>query len=416
MINKLFIPVIILTFVFFACGTTKTVLNTPPFKFVSASLAKDVKYEKPLNETDRFSPDDQQVIAHVYLENLSGTHTLQWIWFRPDGSIYYSTPPTKINTQYNKYRKEVNTWHKLSIKGDAAAKLEGEWKVDIIYDNQLLKSIDFKIEENIETLPVTAQKLDQKNWALIIGIEDYQHLPNVPYAKNDAQLVEKYFERVLGVPTENIILLLDDKATKTSIQGTIREFIPRNIENDSTLYVYYAGHGLPDPEEKDAYILPYDGNTSYFKTSGYKLQEFYDDINKLEVNRTYVFLDTCFSGATARGNETLFEGARILTLVEPLKPQSDKIVSFSASGGGEISGSYPEKKHGLFTYFLLSGLKGKADQNNDGSIINKELYNYINKNVRKLAARQGRTQTPDISPDLNSVSGVAELQISKVLE
>ena len=78
-----------------------------------------------------------------------------------------------------------------------------------------------------------------------IGIEDYLRLPNVEYARKDALIVKDYFIKVLGVPEENVMTLIDNDATKGRIEGYLKEYIPSNVGKDTTLYVYFAGHGAP---------------------------------------------------------------------------------------------------------------------------------------------------------------------------
>jgi glutaredoxin len=75
---------------------------------------------------------------------------------------------------------------------------------------------------------------------------------------------------------------------------------------------------------------------------------------------------------------------------------SDKITVFAAASGDQISCGYPEKKHGLFTYFLLKGLRGDADKNKDNSLTIEELEEYIVNNVRKTAGTLDREQTPQV--------------------
>jgi uncharacterized caspase-like protein len=75
---------------------------------------------------------------------------------------------------------------------------------------------------------------------------------------------------------------------------------------------------------------------------------------------------------------------------------SEKIVVFAAADSNQISSSYPEKQHGLFTYFLLKGLRGEADKNNDKEIAVDELEVYLVTNVKKTAGQLDREQTPQV--------------------
>jgi len=84
----------------------------------------------------------------------------------------------------------------------------------------------------------------------------------------------------------------------------------------------------------------------------------------------------------------------------------------AATTGGQISNSYPEREHGLFTYFLLRGLRGEADTNDDSCINVDELYNYVKNNVTKVSRRKGMEQTPVAIPSFDTLK---KIEISKVL-
>ena len=108
----------------------------------------------------------------------------------------------------------------------------------------------------------------------------------------------------------------------------------------------------------------------------------------------------------------LIAGARpVFIQVENMALLSGKVIALTSSSGGEISNSYPEKEHGLFTYFLLKGLRGEADADGNGSLNLEELYTYVRENVNKLSRRKGMEQTPEISPSLNMVK---DIEINKV--
>ena len=91
----------------------------------------------------------------------------------------------------------------------------------VFVDDELIDSKPFFVKVYTDPLmlpPGMASKPYPKDWGLIIGIEDYARLPTVEYARKDALIVRDYFIRVLGVPEENIISLVDSDATKETIQ------------------------------------------------------------------------------------------------------------------------------------------------------------------------------------------------------
>ena len=106
------------------------------------------------------------------------------------------------------------------------------------------------------------------------------------------------------------------------------------------------------------------------------------------------FLDACFSGAN-REKEMLLADARPV-FMEVDASATGNVTVFSASGGKEISSAWPEKKHGLFSYFLMKGMRGDADANKDSQITVDELNNYVSKNVSDIAGMLDREQTPGL--------------------
>jgi len=77
-------------------------------------------------------------------------------------------------------------------------------------------------------------------------------------------------------------------------------WLANNVESDSRVFIYYSGHGAPDPRTGDAYLVPYDGDPSFIENTGYSLKKLYDTLGKLPSKEIVVILDSCFSGAGGR--------------------------------------------------------------------------------------------------------------------
>jgi hypothetical protein len=105
-------------------------------------------------------------------------------------------------------------------------------------------------------------------------------------------------------------------------------------------------------------------------------------------------LDACFSGANRNSQMLLADARPVLLKVKSNIPPNVSV--FSAASGMEFSSSWPQKKHGLFTYFLMKGLKKEADTNQDKKITYGELGDYINLNVSETAGMLDREQTPQL--------------------
>jgi uncharacterized protein with WD repeat len=241
----------------------------------------------------------------------------------------------------------------------------------------------------------------QDSYAIVMGISNYKAeiIPEVKYARSDAEIVAKYLENIGGIPRKNIKVLTDDRATRGYLTGYIEEWLPRRVKRDSEVFIYFAGHGTPDPRSREAYIVPYDGHPD-FKSTLYPLKSMYESLDKLPAKQIVVMLDSCFSGGG--GRSVMPKGARPITLsIENPVLAGGKIAVLAASTGGQISSDYDKVKHGLFTYYLLKGMKGEADINYDGKIDLRELYDYIKENVSETASIElNRDQTPVLLPDI----------------
>ncbi len=412
--------VICISVIFFtiACSSAKHVEKKPPSRFSGITLSKDIEQKDslgvPIEPTTSFTSLDKEVVAHLKFENLAGKHLLRWDWIDPDGNLYYSTGDYPVKTSQGKYLIQATAWHRLSIMGDLAAQQDGQWAVKAFVDNELIDSKNFVITslQDIDKFPEAVQRPYPKDWAIVIGIEEYASLPSVDYARRDALIVKEYFTKMMGVPEENVIMLIDGEATKATLEGYLKQYLPANVDKDTTLYVYYAGHGAPDMEKGEPYLVPHDGNMRFIAQTSYRLKNFYNDLDNLNVGRTYIFMDSCFSGVASRASEMLAKGARpALVHVEGVSIDANNIVAISAATSAQVSNSYPETEHGLFTYYLLKALRGDADENEDDWVSIKETYAYIKKNVTRVARRMGLEQTPVITPSLESLKDQSIIRV-----
>ena len=104
-------------------------------------------------------------------------------------------------------------------------------------------------------------------------------------------------------------------------------------------------------------------------------------------------LDACFSGNTEKGMLLTGVSPALIKVTAEMRGPSGAVVMTSASPD-QVSSWYPEKKHGLFTYWWLKGIGGAADGNGDGAVTVAELGAYLKENVTYQARRAGRKQDP----------------------
>jgi uncharacterized caspase-like protein len=292
---------------------------------------------------------------------------------------------------YDKANLAVKKLNRLkSGQGEPKTNIAAETTAVPVPGNPIIKS-------DVDELPAIKAKPNRNAYAILIGIENYrQKLPTADFATQDAKLVADYLIKVMGYPEENVVMLMNDHAALGDFVKYFEKWLPNNVEKDSTVFVYYSGHGAPDPKTGGAYLVPYDGDPSFIAETGYSLKRMYDVLGKLPAKEIVVALDSCFSGAG--GRSVIAKGARplVMNLKTAAVPSKNMIV-LAASSGDQISSTYDEKGHGLFTYFLLKGIKNEDVVKTDGSIEIKDLFNYIKPQVERVARKQyNNEQSPQL--------------------
>jgi len=242
--------------------------------------------------------------------------------------------------------------------------------------------------------------------AVVIGNKIYAHrdIPSVKYADNDATAVKKYLIDTMGFKDGNIIFYKNaSKATLEMIFGTFsnhRGMLYNYVKPEkSDVFIYYSGHGAPDPITNKAYLVPTDCNPVLMDLSAYSLDILYSNLPKIEAKSMTIVLDACFSGGTHAGQFLVPNASpALMKISNPLITLND-ITILASSENNQVSSWYPEKLHSMFTYFFLKAVTGDADFNKNKQITFQEIYDFVAnraEGVPYYAKRLhgGRIQTP----------------------
>ena len=239
--------------------------------------------------------------------------------------------------------------------------------------------------------------------AIIIGIQDYRRVSKADFANNDARLFYDYAIRGLGVRPENIKLLLDDKADDLEILGAFKNWLPVKTRKGQTdVYVFYSGHGYPSDDGASLYFLPHGVDRQFLDRSAIKQSDIVLALQAVVPKSVTLFLDACYSGQSRTG-ETLLAGARPISIQPRASTFPSNFTVLSASAPEQIASSSPDLKHGIFSYYLMKGMEGEADQNKDGAITVEEMQSYLSDSVGRKAMSLSRTQQPQVVGDQSRV-------------
>ena len=296
----------------------------------------------------------------------------------------------EVTESYNKYGEKQTLTVSLdqTLTKTKEIIVEAKSDQDIVIDDISLTS---DVDKNIPT----TEEIDLNKFALIIGNEDYSSFQegissemNVEFAINDASIFKEYCIKTFGVPKQNIIFL--SNATAGQMNQAIDK-ISKLIEvknGKAKIIVYYAGHGLPNEETKEPYLIPVDVSGTNIN-SAIKLNDLYLKLTEFPSEIVTVFLDACFTGG---GRDAGLLAARSVKIKPKNNNLNGNLVVFTSSSSDESSMAWNEKQHGMFTYFLL-----KKAQETKGSFTFSELDVYLKENVKLESIRtNSKNQNPKV--------------------
>ncbi|MCM2303934.1 MAG: ankyrin repeat domain-containing protein [Elusimicrobia bacterium] len=257
------------------------------------------------------------------------------------------------------------------------------------------KRVTLAAADDVDVIPRFSAAARDHDVAVVIGVESYRGLPKSAYSRGDAELMKKYLI-ALGYRERNVSLLLDGQATYIDIKKTLETWLRNVAKPDSTVFVYYSGHGAPDPASGESYIVPFDGDPEYLGDTAYPLKKLVAGLNALAIKEAVLVLDSCFSGVG--GRSVLAKNARPLVAKAQGPVLNDNVAMLSASGSDQVSTSSEDFGHGVFTYYFLKAFKeGKRDL--------ADVYSYLRPLVEDEARRQNARQTPTMSPSAEKSKG-----------
>jgi len=247
---------------------------------------------------------------------------------------------------------------------------------------------DLKREDEVKKPagPAAAVKIP-RSYALVIGVAQYKNLPKdaqLEFPERDAESVYSILISPEGgnFKAENVKKLVGARATLANIRRELEQWLPSVTADDDRVLVYFAGHGFVNRSR--AFLAPYDISLDDIAGTGYPM----DDLGrvfggKIKGKWKVMLTDSCHSGAITPEDDRQFINKRLLDLnknVFSLTASRDRERSFESRewGGG----------HGIFTYYVVKGMEGLADQSGDGIVTADELAEYVRTNVREATSAQ----------------------------
>lgn len=256
----------------------------------------------------------------------------------------------------------------------------------------------FVKNEQVNQGPISVdQNKEVKIWAVIIGAARYAHMPALRYTDDDAYQIYAFLKSPEGgaLPDNQLKLLIDEDATRGNILQAMRGVFLRADENDVIMF-YFSGHGLQGS------FLPvdYDGYNNLLK---------HEEINNLlrasKAKHKLVIADACHSGSILAAKTTV--QTALQKYYAAFEDTQGGTALMMSSKGEEYSLEDGGLRSGIFSHFLVRGLKGEADRDRDSIVTVEELFNFVYQNVRSYT---GNVQTPTLTGKFDQLMPVAVIR------
>jgi ankyrin repeat protein len=196
--------------------------------------------------------------------------------------------------------------------------------------------------------------------ALVIGNNNYQYLPKLIAAKNDAQEVARALRNRYGFKTE---LLID--ANRSDVLLALLN-LRNNLTERDNLLIYYAGHGWLDKEADEGYWLPIDAEKSSM-INWISNSSITTLLRAIRAKHVLIVADSCYSGKLARGIHTVNRTSGYLSRLSQKRARC--VIS---SGGLEpVVDSGGKGEHSVFASAFLAVLRGNEKVLDGAQLFNK---------------------------------------------
>jgi hypothetical protein len=390
-------------------GTTQQEMRTVRF---DKPPPVTVAFTYPQNEA-RLRDESSVIAAQVSSERgvtrvvveLNGKEIHRQVERHPPKSLLLAVP-VKLQEGANSIRVRAVDSHGTAGEGARAVTLEP-------------RPVVVAVPDKPPSRPPTREQ-----WAVVIGIGRHEDatIPRLRYAVPDAEAIYQTLLATGGFKRERVLLLTDKtdrKPTLRNVRWALGTFLARSAAKDDTVLIFFAGHGAPevDPRgvERDGfakYLVPADADADDLYSSALPMDELETIFNRIEAERVVAFLDTCYSGAAGGrtfGSRKTRAGQVDDEFIQRLARSKGRAI-ITASRAAEVSLELAELGHGVFTYYLVEGLRGAADANADGIVTLQELYEFVEQQVARKARAAGGNQHPIMRGHLEGVLPLARVK------
>ena len=233
-------------------------------------------------------------------------------------------------------------------------------------------------------------------YAVVVGVGTYDAMKSLRYTDDDAYLMYAFLKSPEGgaLADEQVEVLVDESATRANIERALAEKLAR-ADGDDIVVFYYSGHGV------DGYFVPVDFDGANNLLSHRRVEQLLEGSS---AKHKLVLADACHAGGLLAARSTEASATR---LYEAFANSAGGTALLLSSRSEEVSLESQGLRSGVFSHYLMRGMRGEADVDGDAIVTVTELYGFIFDNVRTYTNNR---QTPVLSGSFDARMPVSSLR------
>lgn len=203
----------------------------------------------------------------------------------------------------------------------------------------------------------------QKTYIVCVGLNtNRDNVDPLPCSRIDMEGIARFYHKYNG---SEVFMLLDANATRAHILKVLNKQFSRSTAADEIIFAY-SGHGF------DGGVSTYNNNEVLY------CSEVQQIMLNAKARRKMMFVMSCHSGSFTKKNKNSKDSRRKYN-------RKSNVLLFLSSKANEYSWETGFMDNSFFFLYLLDGLKGEADNNNDRKVTARELFNYVAPNVTQIS-------------------------------
>jgi Uncharacterized protein containing caspase domain len=233
-------------------------------------------------------------------------------------------------------------------------------------------------------------------YAVVVGVSSYTAMQTLNYTDDDAYQMYAFLKSPEGgaLTDDQVVVLVDEVATKGNIERALIDKLGRADADDIVVF-YFSGHGV------GGYFVPVDFDGQRNLLSHARVEEL---LNSSAAKHKLVVADACHSGGLLAARSASKASTR---LYDAFANSTGGTALLLSSKHEEVSLEASGLRSGVFSHFLMRGMKGEADRDGDQVVTVEELFGYVYGRVRDYT---GKRQTPVLSGEFDRKMPVAALR------